>query len=370
MKKTLCLIMALVMILITLPALATAPGETATVTIKVTTSGCYARVGLNFDSSVLEFVSASGGSMAPNSGSGKFIFGDGIKAIGTASGSVTFRVKSGAPDGTYSVSGSVVECYDVNLNSCGCSVSGGSVTVKSQAAPTNPPSGDPTPTPVPGQPTPKPTPKPTAKRTKSPYSTPAPVADMGTYTLMRENEEGETETCQVKMSVWGLAKSEVILDGVKTIVNTRDLVLSENVRPDHQLAIIYAPNKGKASLRKAENTGSKLLESCDTGVIVPVLEEGRNMSKVNYLGKEGYVLNTSLRFYSAGEEIGTATVRNRSGADVILRLNRDNASLKLTKLTNGTVVTVIKEYKEWFEVDYAGLHGFVPKRSAEMNEAE
>ena len=167
---------------------------------------------------------------------------------------------------------------------------------------------------------------------------------------------------------WGLAKCEVMLDGVRTEVNTKDLLLSENVRADHQLAIVYAPNKGKASLRKAENTGSKILETCDTGVIVPVIEEGKTMSKVNYLGKEGYMLNTSLRFYGVCEEIGTAVVRNRSGADVIIRLNRDNASLKLTKLPNGTEVTLIKEYKEWYEVDYAGLHGFIPKRSIEVTE--
>lgn len=362
MKKAVCILLTLMLLVLTLPALAVnaKPGQTVTVSIHVTTSGAYASIGLSYDSSVLEFVSASGGTVAPQSGSGRFIFGSGTSSIGSAFGSVTFRVKDSAIPGTYNVNGYKVECYDTSLSDCSCSVSGGSVVITAaEPDPTFSPF-----TPDPSQPTPQPTPK----QTKSPYNTPDSTDSLGTYTLVILNEEDEEETFEVEVVEWGLVHCKVLLDGVETEVNTMDLVLSDQVPEGHQLAIVYAPNRGKAALRKAENTGSKQLESCDTGVIVPVLEEGKTMSRVNYLGKTGYMLNTSLRFYSPCEGEGEGLIGGKKSSDANMRLNKDNGSLKIAKLQSGTTVCVVKAWKDWYEIDYAGLHGFVSKTLLEMIE--
>lgn len=360
MKKTLSLIMAAVLLLICVPALATAPGETATVSIKVTTSGCYASIGVSYDTSVLEYVSASGGTVSYAGGNTKFIFGSGLSSIGTASGSITFRVKAGAPAGTYNVSGYVVECYNTSYGTASCSVSGGSVVVSGSKTPETA-----APTYIPGDITPKPT---SGNKTKSPYSTPKPVKTLGKYILVTENEDGEEETAEAEILVWGLARCEVLLNGVRSIVDTKDLLLSDKVRADEQLAVIYAPNKGHASLRKAANKGSKELLSMDTGVIVPILEKDGDFCRINYLGTEGYVLATSLRFYNVYEEYQDGEVAVKSGADAALRLNRDNDSIRLTKLPNRTSVYVLKEYKDWYEVDYAGYHGFIIKKNIQIQE--
>ena len=362
MKKAVCILSTIMLLVLTLPALAVnaKPGQTVTVNINVTTSGAYASIGIDYDSSVLEFVSASGGNVAPRSGSGRFIFGSGTSSIGSASGSVTFRVKDSAMPGTYNVRGYKVECYDTSLSDCSCSVSGGSVVVTAEAPdPTFPPI-----TPDPGKTTPQPTPK----STKNPYNTPTSTDTMGTYTLVTLNEDDEEETFEVEIVEWGLVHCRVLLNGIETEVNTMDLVLSDKVPDGHQLAVIYAPNKGKAALRKAENTGSKQLESCNTGVIVPVLEEGKKMSRINYLGKTGYILNTSLHFYAPCEGEGEGLIGGKNASDANMRLNKDNGSLKIAKLQNGTKVCVVKAWKEWYEIDYAGLHGFVPKKLLDMIE--
>ena len=356
MKKALCVLAVLMLLTACVPAFAATvhPGETATVTIRVTTAGAWARVGINYDSSVLEFVTASGGSVAPSGGSGSFVFGSGTSPIGTASGSVTFRVKSTAPAGTYSVTGSVKECYNTDETSASCSVTGGSITVVTGTDPNTPVPGPNTP--VPGPNTPKPTRRPTA----------TPQPDLGTYEVTVE-ENGEQTVKMAKMLCWGLAKSEVMIDGVKTTVNTRDITLSDTVSIDHQLAMIYAPNQGKAALRKAASAGSKQILSAESGIIVYVIDIEGGFTKVNYLGREGYVKNTSLKYFGACEELGTGTVKNTNGNTVPVYVNRDRASWKELKLQAGTKVTVIQAYSEWYAIDVNGYHGYILKKNLVMD---
>lgn len=351
MKKLSCLLMVLMLITLTLPvvASASAPGDTVTVSIRISTSGAIARVRLSYNASVLEFVSASGGNVAPISGTGAFMFGSGTAAIGSASGTVTFRIKSDAPDGTYYVGGNAIECYDTNGSTVSCSVSGGNVVVST------------------GSSTPTVTTKPTTGgNTARPTRTAKP--DMGTFTLTQTDEEtGDTSTKQVTMMVWGLAKCEVTLNGARAKVNTLDLQLSPNVTVDQQLAVIYAPNTGKAALRKTAKTSSAKLMDVNAGVIVPVESIEGECAQVTYLGHKGYVRLSSLRFYAPCEGEGTGTIRNASGSEVILRLARDNGSQKVCKIPVGAEVYVIKTWSEWYEIDYQGYHGFVPKNRLEAD---
>ncbi len=334
------------------------PGQTVTVTVNVTTSGAWCSVGFNYDSSVLTFVSASGGNVAPNSGSGRFIFGSGTAPIGSASGSITFRVSDSAAPGTYNVSAYKVECYDTAYNDVGASVSGGSVTVVGNTTPTPNPVNPYTPVPtyVPGGPTP--TPKPTSTKTKT--VTAVPQNDQGIYNYVTEDEDGIYTTQKVNMFVLGLAKCIVKIDGVKTEVPTLAIELSEDVKPDHQLAVVYAPNSGLASLRKTEKSGSEVIVKMEAGAIVVVKQIKGDYTQVVYNGRTGWVKNTSLKYYAACEEMGKARVDN--GNAVKLYLNRDNDSWVITKLSAGAELSLIREYKEWYEVDWNGYHGFIYKK--------
>lgn len=133
MKKFLVTFAATMMLLtIAVSAMAAyGPGDTVDVTISISTSsGCWASIGFSYDNSALEFVSATGGTVAPQSSNGKFIFGSGTSAIGSASGKITFKIKETAKPGTYTISAKLSECYDINENDVPASVSGGTIKVE------------------------------------------------------------------------------------------------------------------------------------------------------------------------------------------------------------------------------------------------
>lgn len=139
-----CFLASLLLLALATTAFAAKPGETVTVSISLTSNSGNAftgRIGFKYDTSVLEFSSASKSSSdvntLPNSGTGYFLLYnlDGL-STGTV-GTITFTVKEGAKAGTYSVSAYANSFIDVDENPVSVSVSGGSVTVESNACTTH-----------------------------------------------------------------------------------------------------------------------------------------------------------------------------------------------------------------------------------------
>ena len=160
--KKLGLFLVIVALFVSLAAVGLAaegnPGDTLTVGLSLSNSNAaYVRVVASFDTSVFELVeySAASGTAGRN---GIVMYDTGVLPSGSI-GSVTLKIKDGAAPGTYNISASLAECYDINENDGSASVSGGTVTVKGKAttaptaAPTAAPSASPTKNPTEQKPT-------------------------------------------------------------------------------------------------------------------------------------------------------------------------------------------------------------------------
>ena len=136
MKKIACILLTLLFCFSMVSAFAAKAGDTVTVSFSVKANpnaAAFAGVRFSFDTSVLEFVSADGnGAQPPQGPNGSFVVNN-ISGIPTGNiGSITFKVKEGAPAGTYTISASVSYAYDSDENVVtGLSVSGGSVKIES-----------------------------------------------------------------------------------------------------------------------------------------------------------------------------------------------------------------------------------------------
>ena len=136
MKKMACILLTLLFCFSMVSAFAAKAGDTVTVSFSVKANpnaAAFAGVRFSFDTSVLEFVSADGnGAQPPQGPNGSFVVNN-ISGIPTGNiGSITFKVKEGAPAGTYTISASVSYAYDSDENAVtGLSVSGGSVKIES-----------------------------------------------------------------------------------------------------------------------------------------------------------------------------------------------------------------------------------------------
>lgn len=133
MMKRLCsLVLVLAMLLTLVPAAFAAAKEVdvgdtgVTVTFEVKSETAYTvTIGLSYSDAAFEWVSASGATQNPTSGTGNYVFGDNSAAIGTATGTMVVDVKKSAPAGEYTFTALIVSALDKN----GDSVSDVTVTV-------------------------------------------------------------------------------------------------------------------------------------------------------------------------------------------------------------------------------------------------
>ena len=138
MKKKLCILLVLVMLIACLSTsvFAVSVGETATVDFTVSNAG-YAsyRAVLNYDHSALELISFTPGSASVGMGDSNVdadsyaIMDLNQKNVSGTLFTATFKVKDGAAPGTYPVSASLTEAYDADFNNVTFGISGGSVKV-------------------------------------------------------------------------------------------------------------------------------------------------------------------------------------------------------------------------------------------------
>lgn len=162
----------------------------------------------------------------------------------------------------------------------------------------------------------------------------------------------------------GLVYSKISYSGQTMEVATTDLVFGENIPEGKELAVIYAPNTGKASLRKTASNNATVIKTCKAGVIVPVIEVGKTYTKVNYKGTIGYVKNSSLQFYSATSQDTTTGKlsykgKTNGGTTVNVRCKADEKSAVVATWKTGTAVRILSIAKGWYEIEAKGIHGWV-----------
>lgn len=151
------------------------------------------------------------------------------------------------------------------------------------------------------------------------------------------------------------------------------LVFSTEVEADKVIAVIYAPNSGKCSLRQKASQSVDVITKCKTGTVVCVLQYGKQFCKIGYNGTTGYVLTSCLTFYSVESEvIGTGVLTCNGKATgrttINVRNSADGDSAKIAEWKTGTEVQVFAFHDGWYEAEYNGVHGYVMQKFMSMEE--
>ena len=176
---------------------------------------------------------------------------------------------------------------------------------------------------------------------------------------------------QVPLELLGSTTSKVTYNGATTEVATADLVFSTDVPEDKRIAVVYAPNTGKASLRAKASSSADVLKKCKAGTIVSVLEYGKKFCKINYNGSVGYILTSCLQFISPDEQsVGTGVLTYKGKATgrttINVRNDADGDSAKITEWKTGTSVQVYGEKDGWYEIEANGMRGYVMEKFLTM----
>ena len=200
-----------------------------------------------------------------------------------------------------------------------------------------------------------------ARKSDAAGSKSSPDADHTTAEIASETNQNDISVGVLEL---GLVYSKISYNGQTMEVATADLVFGENIPEGKELAVIYAPNTGRASLRKSAFDNATVLKTCKAGVIVSVIEVGKTYTKVNYKGTIGYVKNSSLQFYSAASQ-DTATGKlsykgKTNGATTVnVRCKADKESAVVATWETGTAVRILSTANGWYEIEAKGIHGWV-----------
>ncbi len=164
----------------------------------------------------------------------------------------------------------------------------------------------------------------------------------------------------------GTAYCSVRTDGGVETVLTSALTLG-GVSPEYALAVVWAPSSGKAALRKSATAKGTFIKDCAAGTLVVVLSLAGDYTKIDYLGKKGYVRTDCLRFFPAAAQAAPTGVLSYNGyangaTTVNVRLEGDRKSRKIGAFNTGTPLTVITPGETWTEIEVKGLRGFVMTR--------
>ena len=138
-------------------------------------------------------------------------------------------------------------------------------------------------------------------------------------------------------------------------------------------ATVYCADGGKLNLRKRASTGATVLEQIPTGEVLTIYEKGSKWCYTNYAGEWGYVMTSFLRFEEttvtppATEDDDTAadstalkaTVYCADGGKLNLRKTASSSAKVLTRIPNGTTLTILEKGSRWCKVTYKDETGYV-----------
>ncbi len=349
MKKLLGILLVTMLLGIVINAVASAPGETVSVTLKVTANSkaMTAKISFSFDSNALEFVSASGenGWTAPQNARGSFGIANADSIIPTDNiGTITFRVKAGAASGQYEIKATVTRSIDTNYRNVDMSVSGCFVTVESSGSSgydpqTNPPSYT---TPQPSVPA-YPTATPSAQTTPAVSTVGYPCSGYTTIEKLNIRRGARSDAKKVtrieaagtNLTLTGetydrsgkLWYSVKLATGESGYVDARYIAKgtsSATVAPSYPTntppnftatGIQATTNTKKVNVREKPRSGSQKVTRIDNaGTTIYILgQEYDSTGKIWYLirtreGKQGYIQSK----YVDNPDVSTSSVRSMS----------------------------------------------------------
>lgn len=138
-------------------------------------------------------------------------------------------------------------------------------------------------------------------------------------------------------------------------------------------ATVYCADGGKLNLRKRASTSATVLEQIPTGEVLTIYEKGSKWCYTNYGGEWGYVMTSFLRFEettvtppaadkddtSADTTALKATVYCADGGKLNLRKTASSSAKVLTRIPNGTTLTILEKGSRWCKVSYKDEKGYV-----------
>jgi len=172
----------------------------------------------------------------------------------------------------------------------------------------------------------------------------------------------------------GIANSIVTLDGDTKEVATAELIFAADQAEEKHVAVIYAPNTGKCTLRSSGSDSGVALMQCKAGTVVSVLKYGSQYTRIGYNGSAGYVLTSCLKFYGTeAQATGVGTIiyskdKPNVKTTINIRNKTDKGSAKVAEWSTGTEVQVFSHPKGWYEVEYNGIHGYVMEQFLQIAE--
>lgn len=187
-----------------------------------------------------------------------------------------------------------------------------------------------------------------------------------------DSQEGQEPTV-VEVRELGIASSIVYRDGKEVTVQTGDLSFAQSTPEGKELAVIFAPKAGYASMRKTASINGKVLKKIKAGTIVLVLEIGDEWTKIQHKNQPGFVKNSSLRYYRSGTKakaIGIISYKGKTTVNttVNVRNTPEKGSNVVAVWKVGKEVTVLDQANGWVEIEADGICGYVLERFITISE--
>lgn len=178
------------------------------------------------------------------------------------------------------------------------------------------------------------------------------------------DSQEEQEPTVVEIRELGITSSIVYRDGKEATVQTGELSFAQNTPEGKELAVIYAPKAGYASMRKTASSNGKVLKKIKAGTIVLVLEVGDDWTKIQLKNQTGFVKNASLKYYSSGikaKSIGIISYNGKTTVNttVNVRNSPEKGSNVVAVWKVGKEVIIINQAEGWAEVEADGICGYV-----------
>lgn len=174
----------------------------------------------------------------------------------------------------------------------------------------------------------------------------------------------EQESTVVEIRELGLATSIVYRNGKEETVKTGDLSFAQSTPEGKELAVVFAPKAGYASLRKKASMNGKVLKKIKAGTIVLVLEIGDEWTKIQHKNQTGFIKNSSLKYYRSGIKAKAIGIISYNGKTTVnTTVNVRNSSEKGSNVVAvwkvGKRVTVLNQVEGWVEVESDGICGYI-----------
>lgn len=174
----------------------------------------------------------------------------------------------------------------------------------------------------------------------------------------------------VQLGSW---ESIILVDGAARSIPTAELTFSGSVPAEKSVAILRAPDPGRLPLLQRPDSNARSLGHCPAGAVVAVLEYDCDFCRIHCDGGTGYVPTVCLRFCGdlpAPTGTGVLTMNGKATGRTKIPIHSDPApeSPEIAQWRTGTKALVFSHTGEWYEVEQAGMHGYVQQDYLTINE--